>query len=453
MNESIFFISFYVLSFALFSIVIYIIIMEYRAQNIALFFWITVLLVYVLPSITDPFREEVELRGISLFSSDMNDVLLNASIFATGFCCTYLFTRKALFCLREPKIVLWEILKNSPTQLKYNREIYLFVSMLAIVAVTGFIVSVYALYINLEWSGVIKSGYTSYRLKADSSYMLLGAHLTHISAAGLFLAWITKRWGVFCIIILSVIGWYMLRFNRSIFITLAIPFFAYAVYRVEDFRGFIKIILVILFAYLFIIFLEVFRYFGSAAEAIKALQSGKLLESLLNLLRHSGGEADLRFLYYFLIGHDRSAFDVFWGQGYARLLFLPIPSKFMLGFKPGCIDAIIYYFWHTGTDVVGGTSHTLIFGDSYVNFGWFGIFCGSIWAIIATIWNRIMVWIPFALRIHMIGIFGSAAVMLARGTIYNSCSRAFWQLLLALIVYYVGILIYSMIKFASKPAS
>jgi len=457
MNEFLFFMTFYGLSAAIITIVITIMMMEYKEQNIALIFWITIFFVYVLPSLTDPFRKNFYLWGaynISIYN--INDILIYAHIYVLVFCSTYLLarlcTRGVFFNKGEARIFLWKDIIDFPEQFKYSRQTHIFTSLLAIVAIVSLIISSYAIYSKLGWSGLSDSGYNLYRLTADSKYTQLGAHLTHIAAAGLFVAWLTRRWGVFCIILLFIMGNFFLRFNRSIFITLGIPFLTYAVFKNNNFKGALKIIFMIVIGYLGIHFLQAFRFFGSAYDALIALQNGELFEKVKHLLTRTGGESDLRYFYYFLIDHDRSAFNLFWGQGYIRIALLPIPSKIISMIKPEDVDTVLYYFLHPGYHVKGGSSHTLIFGDSYANFGWVGMFCGSIWAIFASISNRILAWLPMGVRIHMIGIFGSAAVMIARGTIYNSCSRVFWQLLISLLIYYFGVLLYDMLKTSTMPA-
>jgi hypothetical protein len=98
MEHALFLPLFYGLHLVLLVVVLWIVRLEYRTQNVAILFWLTVLGIYVLPSTFDPLRGQVQLEGsYRVFDFVDGSVLLRAHLFALGFSATYLLARLAVY--------------------------------------------------------------------------------------------------------------------------------------------------------------------------------------------------------------------------------------------------------------------------------------------------------------------------------------------------------------------
>ena len=117
------------------------------------------------------------------------------------------------------------------------------------------------------------------------------------------------------------------------------------------------------------------------------------------------------------------------GQTYVRLLLLPFPSALLGDFKPIDYDMLLYQHYFGSGLNIGATIHPLIFGNAYTNFGWFGVLLGGFWALMFHVLNLYIMKRTLLHRILFMSTTGFLAMMIARGSVYNSLALVFWTLL------------------------
>jgi hypothetical protein len=239
------------------------------------------------------------------------------------------------------------------------------------------------------------------------------------------------------VVAVSTIMFFLLTFSRQNLMFMLVPFAWYLLYRYRSRSSRFALVLFGFCAYQFTVLLLLIRYYGSFLSAFDAFASGELFADFWFRLLSEGGEVELRLVYYFFVGGEYRS-DVFPGQTYLRLLMLPLPAELSLGLKPGLTDINLFYLFFDEpvySTVLGGSLHALVFGDSFVNFGWAGVAVGAFWGAAASAYQRLSAKLPVVLRIAMIAPLGFGAMMIARGSIYNSSAYIFWSFVLLCTMY------------------
>lgn len=409
--------------------------LEYRANHFATFFWVTLLTIYAVPAFADPAETAAPVVGTSTVIFLAGDVaLLQAPLFALLFAVFYAVVRLAtLRHWTQPSI-----LEDLSSNLEHDGTAKRLAMLLACAAVAGALLGAYAVYHVAGVRGLLESGYSFFRLNADPTYSRPAYFLLAAASGGVFLSWRTKNWLPVGAIVASVVAYFLLSFARQILIFMLAPFAIWAMYGKRTFTARVGLVIAAVGAYYFMIFLCLLRYRGSNVDALEALFTGDLFTDFDESMAKEGGEAQLRYVYYFFIKHPEATAAVMPGQTYLRLLMLPLPAEYSFGVKPELTDMSLWTAFYTAPgyrNVVGGSLHALVFGDAYVNFGWSGAFLGAFWAIAAHVSALALRWLPKVVRLCLYAPLIFAAMGVARGSIYNSCAYAFWSGLIIVSLY------------------
>lgn len=316
-----------------------------------------------------------------------------------------------------------------------------------------FIVLVFALFLIL-FSIVSKAGVPAL-LNASFGYVRANANLVLLNAAK-YLAysaigigyyfWLKRKYVYFfiCIFITTSI-FFISGGGRQIFLIFLTPFALHLFFR-KSLKAKLSFFTIGLGFYTFFIILLEIRHSGGFPSGLLVVTEADFYIKVFFLLLE-GGEAKLRYAYYYFID-SKMQLDGF-GQGltYARLLMFFVPSVYSLGLKPKDFDEVLYSEFY-GPDHVGlsGTLHILIFGSSYVNFGWFGIFLGSFWGIFLGFFEVVVKKTYWVIRICLLSLFSGMLLMLLRGAVYGSFMNVIGGALIAA----TGISFYKLFYFLSK---
>lgn len=410
---------------------------EYNRKNVALLFWLAILAIYVLPLFTDGFTDVVHVTqyGIPIRMAN-NVVLLNSTIFAIGFSAVYLLVRIAL-PYREAAGAAVVDPMYWPEELAANPTAGMAARFLTFVAGGALAAGLLAIIVRSGIGGLLHGSYQSYRLDAQQDLKLISYYLAIASSACVFLAWSTRQYSVCALGLIIFFGQFLLGRTRQLLMPAAIPFAMYVLYRYRGVRGRALLVLLLLAALGGITLLQLFRYRGGLMDCLMALGDWELYKSFWETGLFQGGEFGIRFSYYFFMHEGVEPDGFLEGLTYRRLMWLPIPASMSGGMKPGDFTADLYYEFYHEYDAQRPSLHTLMFGDAYTNFGWWGVLVGAFWATVA----RGIDWMnsrqTVLLRTILLAIYGYAAAMLARGAIYNSCACVFWTTLLLLGIYAV----------------
>lgn len=417
---------YYMLYSILLFLVGYTIFVEYQDGSLAIFFWITILLIYVLPAYADPFLSNVTVdHSFRFLDLRNNPVLLKSHLFAILFTLCYLLTRNS-----------WTTKRNLKYQYNIVRDIHqaclsfqyttMLLQLISVIAVMGLLAAVIALIAKGGVALLLESGFQKFREGTDVNLMRISIYFIVMACGGAFIAFALKKRVYLILIPTVVIIYFLLTTSRTIVGYAAIPFVAYAIYRYRSLKARLLFILAIPVLNILLILLLFLRAEGSMGMCIDAIAKGRVNSSYLTELLSHNGEAQLRYVYYFFLDddYDKNAFIT--GQTYLRLLLMPFPPENTLVKKPEIIEhtmSTIFFEKNRGIrDDPFSALPALFYGDAYVSFGWAGILLGCMWGMIISGWNNIQYKLPLGVRLIMIGPVSIGAIKAARGSIFSSLS-------------------------------
>ena len=434
-HDVIFLLMYYGLLALLAVIFISIIRIEYRSQNIAILFWFALSVVYMIPAVFDPFVEDASLPT-SPYSMRLinNPTLLRAVLFALGFSTIYLVVRMLSYS-KEVAINSKYPLRHLPEVLKDEKLLNTLLGLIVGVAILSCSMAITAIITTSGLSGLTEATYASYRLESNQ-FLKMGSYYLIISiGSGVFISWYTGRWSICGILVLCTATVFLLGRTRQLLLPTAIPFIMYFMYFFTGIWGRIKLFLGIVVLYLFLLFLQIFRYQGGLLAGFEGMSDPAFYASFLQAVIEFKGEMLSRYGFYFFIREDVSYTEFLTGQTYRRLLLMPVPTDLSLGLKPRLFDEVLYDIIYNYPPDVHGTFHALVFGNTYGNFGWYGMVVGGVWAVIAHGMNMLISSRTMLFKVLLWPSLGFGAAMMARGSIYNSITVVFCAIILGYLFY------------------
>lgn len=429
MSQIIFFVYFYALWAILLFLVLTILRFEYRSQNPAIFLWVAIIAVYVVPSLFDPFNNSTQILTGPFLDLTQNWLLIRAHLFAVLFCAVYLAVRLAMRGVSGDAPSAQLSPADLPAALIRDKSVSFFLLAGVLVLGLALLLEVLAIVPRAGWSGLLSGSFSSYRLESDATLKILGYYLIYAMGGLLFIAWFSGRKSLATLIATIVFTVFIFGRTRQLLFPAIMPFALYFIYRAKGFRGWSFLISGVVAAYVFILALQIFRYQGSILSGVDALSGGEFYLSIFQALQEERGEAVIRLIYYYFMADGVQIPEFMTGLTYYRVALLPIPSALLGDLKPIDYDMILYQFYYGSGLDIGATIHPLIFGNAYANFGWLGIFLGGFWALLFGILNAYRKSRTLLHQVMIMSIVGFLSVMISRGSIYNSLTIIFWTLL------------------------
>ena len=388
--------------------------MEMRRESPFFLFWAALLLVYLVPSLADPFTREgaVNPNAIAVRLAG-NPALLKAQFFYVCFAALYLgwrsTTAEAVFTGTSNSLILrFQNIRSNGLRAALPFALVL-VALICMLASVGFRVST-----------LLQGSYTSYRLEADTPLKLASYYLGVAAGGSALLYWVRRQ----RYIAIIILGAFMLIFlagrTRQVLAAAVLPFALYTAFRARGFFGRAQVVLAGVGLFLLFALLQFLRYTPTLSSGLTLLINGALFDQFFVRIAASQGEAALRFAYYYFFQHsDYSGFGH--GLTYVRLIMFWLPASLSGGLKPLDFDETLYsQYYPTDVTAVHGTLHILFPGSAYVNLWWFGVLLAIPLAALAGKLNRWLHSTEPDVAAVALGPASYAAVMLARGSVYNT---------------------------------
>ena len=430
MPEPLFYLGFYALTATFLLLVSAIIRIEYRLQNPAIFFWIALLVIYVVPSIFDPFRSATQIMNGPTIDLRENVVLIRAHIFGLLFSAIYFLVRLASYGSELRRRQTTISVSAFPEALRKEPDLKVFLLFGTAVIGLAAMLEILAIVPRMGWSGLLSSTYGSYRLESNTALKLMGYYLVYAFGGICFVSWVCDKRKLAALLFTMIFAVFLVGRTRQLLFPAIIPFCLYFIYRARGVKGWAFLISGIAVGYVFILMLQFFRYQEGLVEGFTALGKLDFYISIYQGLQEAKGEALIRYIFYHFIDENTDIPEFMHGLTYVRLLLLPFPSVLLGDFKPIDYDMILYqHYFGSGLDV-GATIHPLIFGNAFTNFGWLGVILGGFWALMFHILNLYIMNRPLIHRILILSMTGFIVMMIARGSVYNSLAVVFWGLLI-----------------------
>jgi len=450
-----FLVVYYSLNVALLLLVAVAFVQEYRIGSPMLFAWVTVLVIYVVPAFTDPFLEDatVELSNRHFNLVD-NPLLFRTEAFALAF--------SALYVTMHFSLVKLTASSNRPilphiSQLSVSTVDYL-LPVLAAASAAGTLLNVYSLFSAGAIDSLLDASFATAVFESDKLYARLAIYLFVSSSGGAIYAFMTGRRVYLLIFLVSAALYFMTSFSRTMVAYVAVPFVFLLIYRYRSVGHRMLFLSLLPLAYFSTVVLLLVRYAGSAGSFLTAVESGAFFQGFFENLMNSGGEAQLRFVYYFFMGGDWPSDQLWVGQNYVRLLMLPIPPEYSFGLKPELLDNVIFDIFFANNPYLAGFGreaalHALIFGDAYLGFGWAGVLMGAVWAMAAFFGVRIICARTPEIGLLMIAPMCVSAVKGARGAVFSAVAIVVASFALLLVYMMMARLFEQFVKAARSNAA
>jgi len=405
------------LSLGLLIMTVLILRLEYRTYNVALLAWLTLAVIYVIPSIFDPYVIGPTVK---------DETLLNSSLFAFIFTFLYLATRMVT-CGSETcgyQGLGWEGIVErlrANSRAPHAVKVMTWLCLLALLLCVMSIVSVSGL------SGLLSGTYHTYRMGSNRMMFLLAAFLLSVGSGGLFIAWARGYRVPAAVIAAASFLVYLISKTRQVVIPMVVPVFLFMIYRNKSVKGYLKIGFVIAVAYYGALFLQVVRYQGTFVEGIASISQLGLYRQFAQIASAGGGEASTRFGFYTVMqdGHN------------IRSLFIFIPKSLVPSLKVDDTDVHIYRLHYGDLESAYPTMHATLFGNSFANLGFYAVAIGVLFALVAHLVNIFLARMPEILRIMIYGETGKAFMMIGRGSVYNAIAGFSYILVLILLTYVI----------------
>lgn len=393
---------------------------EYKNNFSSVFIWAMLLIVFGLPHFFT-----------SLVGSDnySNVVLSKASSFVILFNLIYLLVRY-LLKLTIHKTYSYDydsnffrinniINTNVCDKLTNSNKRYLNMCLLML---TGMFIVIFQMMGGFK--GASWGKYFSFYSKGYGNIMLYFVYLFY-AMSGVAINYL--KYGLFLksiIAVLVIIFTAIITNTKMMFIPIFLSFLAPIVFCDNNKFTIKKIVLAIiaLISVLYIInFFYVLRSYGNLGNIFNNLTLYDLNTKIINMISNSEGELGTRNAFYLFIKENNNFKNFNKGHTYVRLLMMLIPSKFSLNLKPQDFAVSM------GSAFIGNpyntiySMHPTLYGDSFANFEWYGIFLGIFWAIITHIIDKFIQSKSDIIRNMLMISVCTCYIMIGRGSIYNSC--------------------------------
>jgi hypothetical protein len=407
---------------------------ELRHGSFSVMFWIAIVAVYVASAAFDPFvSESLDWDYLRITVPDSVTVYTKAAVFAVLFNLGYLAARRYRYQFRGHELA---------DDLKVPHARVLVTLMLLALL---FYVSSVALPF-----GLVAAFSQSYKTIADvqiSSLHMLGSYLLMIGAGAIFVTFKKQQWQLLSLLVVVTVLYYGLAQQRKHGVACLTPFaIVYLRHRFcwDRLLGsalfVLKVVVFIVVGSYALVFVQVLRYEGNFFQkGIPQLLRGQVAAKFADALHRGKSESPARWGYYYFMEPNVLIDGQFRGRTYRRLSLLPIPTSLIPSIKPRDYTETYYatVFDDEKADQNNtrpGTHHPLIYGDAYVNFGWPGTMLGIFWALMFNIVDWILKRSSSFVQLAWICPLGLSAMMLARGSVYNSVGSCYYTFLFVMAI-------------------
>jgi len=385
---------------------------ELKRLGPASVFWLSVLAVFLVPALFDPFVGYVQPHiysvnyELDIFTLVISQAYVLVFLLVCGF--GYLLLRPKRFGGQVDKIYFVGQINS-----KSSRGLYWLLAFLYL--------SIFAVFESYQTFGMLLFSDFGFIARRDSLSALSGFLLSYnlIICGGVFF-WLmlTKRYLMSAsVVILYLLLYFVMGGSRQPLIILVLPFVVYFLSR-SSYRVMYSALLVIFFN-VFSKVLEFLLYLRNLSGFEARLAAFSDIPDLMFNSQEAVGssESSLRFAFYYFV-HSGVGGDGFGELNYfLRTLFFWLPSKLdVLGIKPADFEYTMFEFYMPGYQ---GTMHPTFFGSVYADSGWFllpwAVFFVAIYRFFLPMMSRLKGVCFFAAW----GLFAYFYMMLARGAIYG----------------------------------
>lgn len=391
---------------------------EYKHKSSVLFLWVTLLVMFGMMHFITPF-----------FGSNYSDDVLNkASLFVIAFCVLYLLTRVLFnFDGKNRHKVVYSQLESDCKKNHTLLTVFLVITCAYLIYVVA---KSQGGLLNSSWSGgreyIMSKSYVS----GDNLFGIL-----YVALAGVpFLCILNKEYRNFFICIVAQFLVLFFTRNRVLMLPFVVSIIAFFIHKLKAKITLKVVILAILGGFLVIYFIyavRAFRWLGSLNDAIDSFDISKINNTVIEFIKTDDGELGLRNVFYTFIDNDNNYPGFNSMATYGRLLFVYIPTRFSFGLKPNDFAETMALALG-GTE--GGSMHPTLFGDCYANAGFFGVFLGGFWAIIANVIDYIVGRCKSIDCKRLLYVLSACSfVVIGRGAVYNGFVNIAWGFLVLLV--------------------
>ncbi len=397
--------------------------LEFRRKSLAIILWAGLFVFFMLPHTIDAMlgtREYLE------------STYVKASVFALCFNLIYFFTR---FVFSVPIAHLEKLDSNRDIFERVTKDSIpnidrLFIGTLFISLVLSFLLLLFFIITHID--NLMSSTWVDmFNNRGGFSYLMF-SYLFPISLPVLFLSYKYRMRKKFIISLLITLFVVLVFRVRSYMIPAILPFIVFYIFRNRFKLNLRNILITLLLAIslLYVIFgIGVFRIYGSLNNFFANVTFSDFNKTMYGLLFSRYSELGLRNAFYLFLEKGNNFPNFGTGQGYLRLLMLPIPSSWSFGLKPQDFAMDMAMAYDPVNSVPGVNSmHPTLYGDSYANFGWAGVGLGVFWSLFATLSDLLTrntrEGHGCIVKTSMLVSFSYAFTLIARGAVYYGVINA-----------------------------
>lgn len=402
---------------------------EYKHKSLSLFLWGTLLLMFGFPHLL------VILFGNSGYS---DTVMLEASLFVILFNCIYLITRIMLnkvFGRNVPGWGIFPVATSKSADKRNRRASRLYFSLLCL----SFVVLLY--YIYKYFGGIAGSSWGAFRglsVKLGLKSLVRYGTLVFFGSAGVTFVFFRCKKSLTALVGMTIIILYsLLTGNRVTILPALVTVVLLYVYVGDTRLSGRKVAGLGLLAFLslyVVYFLRLLRILGGFHNMVSNYSFVELNARVIDMLLNGDGELGLRRAFYHFIQYDNNFANFNKGHTYIRLLLIAIPTIVAKDIKPSDFAIDMGSAWSMNPYNTTYSMHPTLYGDCFANLYWFGIFLGILWAVFSCVIDRLISRKKTIAREMLMVLFGTAYVIVGRGSVYNGLFYAFAGTLVVIFV-------------------
>lgn len=410
---------------------IFLAIYEYKNKSISVFFWAVIIVIFSIP----------HLLGIIFQNTEYStEIMIKASIFVILFDLLYFFTRIIITKKNNSITGLDEVDVKQELDKESNKRIYrkiFIINIIVMLIFTTYLVFKFDKISNLSWGEVYleslnKEGIKDVILENIKSIN----HLLFFSVSGLFVISYFNNYKKTMIIVIAGILYYcIITRNRITILPLMVGIILIYIIKNRNIKlkQIISISLIGILCIYVVYGILIFRHAGDTQTFLENYTLKTFNQEVANSILNSDGELGLRNIFYYFIKIENNFPGLGEGATYRRLALIFIPTSLSFGLKPNDFAITMSSAYTGNLNNMTYSVHPTFFGDAFANFGWLGIFLGALWAILIYIIDKRIYKQEYIYKILLNVIWGTAFVIIARGSIYNA--------------FYIGVMATILLKF------
>lgn len=401
-----------------FILIVIIVIYEYKKKSPAFFLWITLTILFGIPHMFTTLEVENMLEL---------SILNEASFFVILFCIFYIFTRLLLSKVFNLQIIIRTISKNKSKKfLKIVEKLFYLSFILYLVS----IFKVNGISFNINKTLIYKT------MASKNLLTLISTYLYYASSPIILYYLRIKNNKKMIIIGMLIVFRTLITTSRMDMMILIVAIISNIILQNKiKIKDIIKISIIGITSIYIIYFIRAFRYYYSLTS-IFSIDFMLLNNQIISFIMEGNGDINLREVFYFFIRGDNK-FEGFGNLStYKRLLLFFIPNKLIFNIKPEDMCLTMGRAWRPDFNGIIEYSVTpTLFGDCYANLGFNGFILGILWAIIITIFDRIIIKVKKnEIKLILYSLIAVNYIDIARGSIYNPICLIWYCLIILIFI-------------------